>query len=375
MVYPLVPVRKSQEYPSRLYVDKNVDQKSDEIRESSAGAGNSLASAVRYYPIVKNGGQRGKAVESLVRIEWEDQAKPPDGDFNDYVGAIAMKDCDKTKFPPGLVNWSGEGLSCEDGCFQGPCATTALSRPDDLRIHAAVGVDSSSSEHFREARGRMITLSLAIYGDPIVSQQYIAVCPTMWFKYYNTNKATKWDWDCSRSFAPDPIQIHDIGSGGSCSFNGTSDIACVDVRQACDEFPVSLAREQLYGSGACKVPMTGRQDPGDAFVLPPGTTCGASATMLDFQIQELRVDSSLTDPAWGLASRRSVDIIENREQWVDRVELLVVDQLKSPNDFHCPSGVNVQNIAIDPSVGRARKITFANPQTTSAQSFDVYTRQ
>jgi hypothetical protein len=49
-------------------------------------------------------------VDSLVRFEWEDELKPPDGDFNDYVGALAVKDCDGTRYPPGVPDWGEPGL-------------------------------------------------------------------------------------------------------------------------------------------------------------------------------------------------------------------------------------------------------------------------
>lgn len=81
-----VPRGSEQAFSSNFFVDQNQDRKTDELRSSSQGAGNKLASPVRYYPIVGNGTTGGVVgqVDSLVRFEWEDQLKPPDGDFNDY---------------------------------------------------------------------------------------------------------------------------------------------------------------------------------------------------------------------------------------------------------------------------------------------------
>lgn len=366
-----IPPRGDQPFSSELFIDMNRDRKSDQRRGNGQGAGNPNASPVRYYPILANGTQSGSAAESLVRFEWEDDRKPPDGDFNDYVGALAVKDCDGTRFPPSLASWPELGLVCGDACQSLTCAPDEA-KPKDLRIHAAVGADYEKFEGDREPRGRMVTVSVAIYGDP-VSTQRMAVCPVAWFGI------PAGTYTCGGSNPPDELQRHDVGASGACMWSGNADISCTPNGYDCKLFPVALAAEQHYGPLACKTPMP-RTGPSDAFELPPPTNCGATATVLDFQLQEALVDQALkAGPSMGLLTRSAEQILGISgvpEFALQRIDVYVIDKLMSP-DFRCPSGVNVDFGAVDPSLGRVRKYVMGNEKLSAGKpgSFSVYVRK
>jgi hypothetical protein len=336
---------------------------------SAEGAGNLSRSPVRYYPIVSGGLQTGQRVESLVRFEWEDDLKPPEGDFNDYVGVLAVKDCDGTVFPPNLPEWPESGLRCQNNCSQTACPP-GDARPSDLRVHAAVGADSTAFEGSREAGGRMVTVTVALYGNPNTAQQ-MAVCPVAWFGFPLQS------YDCSAGPLPDELQSHDMGASKSCTFGSGADIACGLKGHDCSAFPVALAREQLYGPVACQSPMT-RSGPGDSFELPVGGQCGASATVLDFQLQQSRVDSALKDgKTLGLLTRSHDAILGllGADVALQKLDLYLVDRITNP-DFRCPTGVNVDFGDVDGQLGRVRKITLENENLTlNRPVFTTYTRK
>jgi hypothetical protein len=369
LTYPIVPRRTEQRFSSRLFIDANQNRRSESQRSSAEGAGDWQRSPVRYYPILPNGTQNGQNVEALLRFEWEDELKPPDGDYNDYVGALATKDCDGTLFPPTLPDWFEEGLSCQNNCKQTSCPP-GDSRPNDLRVHAAVGVDNADFEGNREATGKMVTVSVAVYGNPMTTQR-MAVCPVAWFglpaNFYN----------CSGGALPDELQQHDMGASGACKFGSVADIACSTAGFDCGAFPVALAREQLYGPLACKTPVA-RSGPGDSFELPVGGQCGASATLLDFQIRQELVDAALKDgKTLGLAQRshRAILGLTGGDVALQKIDLYLVDRIANP-DFRCPSGVNVNFGDVDAQLGRVRKFTLTNENLKiPGPQFTTYVRK
>lgn len=217
----------------------------------------------------------------------------------------------------------------------------------------------------------MVTVSVAVYGDPATSQQ-MAVCPVAWFAY-PPNK-----FDCANGTLPkDQIRSNDVGASKSCTFGAGADIACTLQSPDCTAFPIALAREQLYGPIVCPAAPVSRSGPSDLFEIPAGTLCGASATLLDFQIQQVLVDSALADRSLGLLARTSNQIlgVGTTELALQRIDLYVVDNVTNP-DFRCPSGVNVDLGGVDSALGRVRKITLFNPTGAAAgqPTFSRYPR-
>jgi len=187
-------------FSSSLFIDKNVDGTSEETRMSSARIGDANKGSVRYYQVIP----------TVWRTEWEDLNAAPNGDYNDYVGAISFKDCDDTPFPPPVVSWPEVGLTCLDGCSETACSDSSVSKPTDLRLAAKVMIDDEIAERSREARGRLLTLSLLAES---MNMQQMAFCPVIWFKYEKT-------WDCNSTFAADRIQLQEYAPPGTatCSF-------------------------------------------------------------------------------------------------------------------------------------------------------------
>jgi hypothetical protein len=331
---------------------------------------------VRYYTLVRGGLQSGLPVDALVRFEWEDDLKPPDGDFNDYVGALSVKDCDGSLFPPGVRDWPEQGLSCQNNCNQAQCPP-GDARPADLRVAVAVGADDHSSERDREAGGRLVTISVAVYANPVVSSR-VAVCPVAWFGF------PRQFYDCTSKF-PDETQVQDVGASKRCTFNASTDLACDPIGPTgllCEEFAVALAQEQLYGPLTCSPgsPVS-RSGSGDSFELPVGNVCGAGVSVVDFQLQQARVDGALRDGrAAGLVRRAAETILGDPampEEALKRIDLYFVDQITNP-DFRCPSGVNVDFGDVDAALGRVRKVTLWNENLSppaNSHQFQTYLRK
>lgn len=215
----------------------------------------------------------------------------------------------------------------------------------------------------------MVTVSVAVYGTPVTTQT-MAVCPVAWFGFPS-------GYNCPGGPLPDELQRHDMGASKACKFGAGANIACTPNGYDCNAFPVALAREQLYGPLACTAAMP-RKGPADTFELPVGGQCGASATLVDFQIQQALVDAALKDGRTvGLQKRSSNSILgfSGPTGAIQKIDLYLIDRISNP-DFRCPSGVNVDFGDVDVQLGRVRRISLENINLLpSGPSFTTYERK
>jgi hypothetical protein len=369
LTYKNIPANQSLSFASQLLIDKDRDTRPDEIRTSRSRIGPPNISGatgitegnkrgfVRYYEIIKN----------VFRYEWEDQQKPPNGDYNDYVGQLSFKDCDKTPYPPDIATWDDTGLICKSDCADRKCLA-GESRPAEFRIASTVMVDTAATEADREKRGKLLTLSVLVQSQ---LAQDIAICPVLHFKYENPGNVL---WDCNSKFAPDYIQEQEYTSKPSspCTpgaiipgANGYEPVCTNDKKQACGTFPVSVSREQWYLANRCMVSgPNGRVGISDVVHMGGATACGSDSQIVDFQLALKDVDAQITAPNQSL-EKRAAGILFNRDQALEKIDFYIFTGIPRKTAFHCPSGVNVDltGFADTASPIKVRKYTVYNKVT------------
>lgn len=358
IIYNNIPGGGSMSFRSNLLIDKDLDQTSDEVRSSSSRIGPpgtaDRKGNVRYHEITSN----------VWRYEWEDFEAAPDGDYNDYIGQLTFKDCDKKSvFTPSLATWpprDGDrpnALWCQDGCNASFCGDPKESEPPDLRLAAKVMVDTASAEFDREKRGRMLTLSVVVESAAV---QDMAICPVLHVAY--EPKLSKCGDVQMQEYTDDP-KTACMSNPVTPTSVGLEPVCVEDRASSCKMFPISLAREQVYKANACMAsgPYT-RTGIGDLIHLDQGTMCGAQVQVLDYQLVLKDVDAALQ---YDSLVARGDSLLTNKDVAVDSVDLYVFDKVDPKIPFHCPSGVNVEFQSFADSHTRVRKFSL---QTRVAHS-------
>jgi hypothetical protein len=333
-----VPAGTSKELPFKLYVDTNLDAKT-EVRFDQG------SNQSRVYPLAPE----------FVRIDWEDMEKPSEGDFNDYSLAIMEKHCDKFHWPdmypesarpkPGFE----ECFVCSDTCKDNPCSSDQLCMTP-LAFKAFIGIDKSQGEGKREDRGRTLTLTLNSYNEFPRSPDAMAICPIL-----------RIGWPRGRS----PGETSDLTTPvryGSTTCGATTDQSgeplCLAPYVLTSAMPLALASEQL-GSKVCT-----SRSMSDLyrFVPPPPDECGKGkmsppfAFSKSYDIPLSWIDDALQDPSLkygGLTDQQVIDLITDP----GGLDVLVFDRIRSKN-FYCPSGVNVSFDSVAPDVARVMQVTL-----------------
>jgi hypothetical protein len=352
LVYNNIPAGGSMSFRSNLLIDKDLDQYSDVVRTSASrigppGAGDRTGE-VRYHEIISN----------VWRYEWEDLETAPNGDYNDYIGQLTFKDCDGTRFTPTLTTWPAPqgdlptAMSCQDGCNVSFCGDPNESEPPELRLAAKVMVDNVNSEVDREGRGRMLTLSVVVQSDAV---QDMAICPVLRVPYEPGISACgnvqmqEYTDDPSTACVPNRVTP---------TTTGIEPVCVQEVGTPCEMFPISVAREQVYGPNSCQSsgPYS-RSGDGDLIRLEQGTACGAQSRVLDYELWLDDVDKTLQVDSLAARGNR---LLDDPDVAVDSVELYVFDKLDPKIPFHCPSGVNVDFESYADQGVRVRKFTLQN---------------
>ena len=334
---------------TRLLVDKDPRTRdTDFIRSSTWAANPNNGDYLRSYQVLPEN----------VRLEWEDLYAPPDGDFNDLIAMLEIRECSAFRFPYSAMMYENQ-MDCAEGSCAGinPCPTDNLSGAD-LKFNAALGIDVENGEGSRETKGRFLQLTVNTYYDGPGKNRF-AVCPVLWM-----------NWKKPKFLIPH----HDIGtairnSGKADTTGGCTITEPMNGEPICNHsvgyyltYPISLAREQLTRK-FCGISRTGS---GDAIDAPAGDECGAGLVTQTYEIALADIDAAFSDIDQHQAGDKYVEL----EQRVSALELLVFHDLKV-DPFYCPSGVNAYFDGAHASIGNVTSYTLF----PGMRNFKVYPRQ
>lgn len=197
----------------------------------------------------------------LVKVEWEDLYTNGNGDYNDYVGALEARECDsESPFPYSSSYPEGKWPTCNAGCNANNgtvCWRTPSADWRTTRYVVGIGIDDANGELDREAKGRTLHVTMAMYSAPEIAGLSLAVCPEPYFHGTPQEKT----------------QLVAYGVDTQCADTGdhSGSPSCLRTEKAQAHFPVALAREQKFSQTTCSSSPTG---PGDQFDARSPLACG-----------------------------------------------------------------------------------------------------
>lgn len=292
----------------------------------------------------------------MVKVEWEDIPVGPNGDFNDMMFFLQGRDStENSGFPiMSLPSGDGSGLGCRDLCGQfADCSLVTHLTANEVAFSVMVAVDSSSSENFLEAPGRLIHVTVATYGAPGVAGTEMVVCPALLIN--------------RPSVAPNAIPvgygINPIGQSPSCDpqpQSGTPPICAPSIPQAfAQNHYFALSRDQQYQAN-CAAARTG---PGDVFEFQPvrsvaqsnGSNCDLA--MPHIEVYEIELDklAGLLDPS--LSTVSDADLLNA----IQGVELFMIHEPNTTDPFYCPSGLGHEIDTVEVTIGTLQNTIIVDP--------------
>lgn len=352
-----LPENQSVAIASQLSVDTNADGQfvAGEPVFSSNPAANGGSNQVRYYELHNQ----------LWLAEWEDQFTNGNGDFNDYAAVIEPRICNGLPFPV-LYN---EGGACAFTCAAqtDPVCGRDIIPADHVSFHAAVGVDSATSEGDREGRGRLLRVALSTYYRRFLAGRKFATCPSLVLKT-KTNTTPPFAKRFDYGVQPSDAGCQSIGAVGDtpqCRTDGPNPFAG-------SQYPIALAREQFYKPSDACAPHSRKVS--DEFTAIGFGTCKEGQEGGHTELYELSLDAvnaaaptpelDFLDPVTG-QMQTAAEILAR----ITYVYVLFVQD--PPAGFHCPSGLNAAVGAIDLS-GTVN--AFDRTMPAPSASVRLYTR-
>jgi hypothetical protein len=316
-----------------------------------------------YSDLTGSGGDRYRMYPlepSFWRWELEDMNVPPAGDFNDYVAAFELNDCNRREvFPPYSQNF-GTGdtqVHCSDACGNNACTSAQTAASGPLRFTVGLGIDEDLGVDGpnREARGRKLHLTVATHSDEL--DEELAVCPVMYLAWSDTDPAAN------------PTQrINYLGNSdcfpggfGGQSATGIHQCPAADREVMTAELPISMSVEQ--SATRCH----GLTSVDEATQLSGNAACGAGTLVRDYELALEDIDRNLTGVRDPYIKRDYARLSGE----VQRVELYVFRNVRV-RPFVCPSGVNALLRAAPDSVAKVTRYDF-RPFITPG--FEIYRRQ
>lgn len=344
----------SQTLQMSLLIDKNLDGLHDDTFHTDRTRNPTSSQQARLYQLFPQ----------LYRLEWEDLYLGGAGDYNDFVSAIEIQECDRfRRFPVYMAN-SETPYACHDVCADNPCK----SPPDPLRtkVSAALAIDreDSGSAGGRESIGRVMHLTVNLYHDGGAGA--LAICPVPgmnWPRPRTLGEAYDQGLSARYSANQGTPGSHPRGCEPS-SPHSRSPPTCDGVRKwFIQEFTIAFARETALTTDA----MCGdRSGPGDVFFLPSGNECGAGYTARSYEISLGQIDSVLTAPSLKYSSLSYAEL-DSLVKWID---VFIFYDISNPAEFRCPSGTNVNLEGVDPAVAKVAKQRLGR----ISSDFKVYPR-
>lgn len=329
-----LPENQSVAIASQLWVDTNADGQlaSGEPVFSSNPAGNNGSNQVRYYELHNQ----------LWLAEWEDQFMNGNGDFNDYAAVIEPRICNGLPFPV-LYN---EGGACAFTCAAetDPLCGEDIIRADAVSFHAAVGVDSETSEGDREGRGRLLRVAVSTYYRRFLANRKFATCPSLVVKTKSNTVpplAERFDYGVQPNDAGVCQPIGAVGDTPQCRTAGPNPFAG-------SAYPIALAREQFYkASDACAPNI---RTVSDDFTASGFGTCKEGQEGGHTELYEISLD--MVNNAAATSELDFIDPVTGQMQTaaeiLGRISYVYVLFVQDPPaGFHCPSGVNAAIGAFD----------------------------
>ena len=329
-------------FPWTFLIDKNLDGKSEQTWMSYYSTDVDQA---RFYPILPEFG----------RLEWEDELKAPEGDFNDYILGIEARDCRPlVRFPDTAL--LGGAFVCSDRCGDNPCDERQLAN-GKVKFTAAVGIDSVSGEGWREKPGRLLQITVNTYDDFIKSDlpRSAAICPVLRLDWRRSprGRAETNDLTIPVRYGSDDCRYSTVDTSG--------EPRCLSARLDPLYLSIGLAVEQL-ATTFCGP----RKGVGDWVSYQQGDKCAAFLFSANYEMSIDKIDSALSDPTLKLGGLSDATI----GKLVAGLDIYVFNDIKSAN-LHCPSGVNVTFDSAAPDIATVTKYTLDQ----STRNLRVYQRK